>query len=66
MVSESVDSGCHKLSENMWFMLFKRSYSRQKVGCDVCGRRIMTEWEDRARSLDSEFAVHFALLVEAL
>ena len=31
-----VDSGCHKLSENIWFVWSKRSYSGQKVGCDDC------------------------------
>ena len=31
MVSGSVDSGCHKLSENIWFVWSKTSYSRVKV-----------------------------------
>ena len=34
-----VDSGCHKLSENVWLVWSKRSYSGQKVGCDDCDGR---------------------------
>ena len=33
-----MDSGCHKLSENIWFMWSKRSYSGDKVGCESCTR----------------------------
>ena len=29
----SVGSGCHELSENVWFVGSKRSYSGDKVGC---------------------------------
>ena len=35
----SVDSGCHKLSENIWFVWSRTPYSGEKVGCDACGRR---------------------------
>ena len=31
-----MDSGCHKLSENIWFVWSKRSYSGEKVECHVC------------------------------
>ena len=34
-----VDSGCHKLPENMWFVWFKTLYSVQKVGCHDRDRR---------------------------
>ena len=30
-----MDSGCHKLSENTWFV---GSYNGDKVGCDACPR----------------------------
>ena len=54
VVGGSVDSGCHKLSENIWFVWSKRSYSEDKVGCHGCPRRT-TECEDRARILETEF-----------
>ena len=31
----SVDSGCHKLSENIWFVWSRTPYSGEKVGCDA-------------------------------
>ena len=34
-----MDSGCHKLSGNIWFVWSKRSYSGHKVGCDDCDGR---------------------------
>ena len=37
VVSESVDSGCHKLSENIWFVWSKTSYSGDKWRCHRCG-----------------------------
>ena len=33
-----VDSGCHKLSENIWFVWSKWSYNGDMEGCDACGR----------------------------
>ena len=33
-----MDSGCHKLSENIWFVWSGRSYSGEKVGCHACPR----------------------------
>ena len=33
----SVDSGCHKLSENIWFVRSKTSYSGDKWRCYRCG-----------------------------
>ena len=33
-----MDSGCHKLSENIWFLWCKRSYSGDKKGCHARGR----------------------------
>ena len=45
----AVDSGCHKLSENIWFVWSRTPYSGEKVGCDACPRT--TECEDRARIL---------------
>ena len=35
VVGGSADSGCHKLSENIWLVWSKRSYSGDKVGCDA-------------------------------
>ena len=66
--SGSVDSGCHQLSENIWFVWSKMSYSGDKEGCQACGQRItdnrqrMTERKDRVRILETEFA-KFAMLV---
>ena len=52
-----MDRGCHKLSENIWFMWSKRSYSGDKRGVTLVdnGRRTM-ECEDRARLLETESA----------
>ena len=52
-----MDRGCHKLSENIWFVWCKRSYSGDKRGVTLVdnGRRTM-ECEDRARLLETEFA----------
>ncbi len=36
--SGSVNSGCHQLSENIWFVCFKMSYSGDMEGCHACGR----------------------------
>ena len=33
-----MDSACHKLSENAWFVWSKWSYNGDKVGCDACPR----------------------------
>ena len=33
-----MDSGCHKLSENIRFVWSKRSYGGDKVGCHACPR----------------------------
>ena len=41
-----------------WFVWSKRSCSGQKVGCDACAQTTTTEYEDRARILDSEFAIN--------
>ena len=58
MVGGSVDKGCRKLSENIWFVWSKRSYSGQKVGCHAHTRRHgQTECEDRARILETEFTI---------
>ena len=32
----AVDSGCQKLSENIWFVWSKRSYIGEKVGFHDC------------------------------
>ena len=37
--SGSVDSRCHQLSENIWFVWSKMSYSGDMEGCHACGRR---------------------------
>ena len=50
----------HKLSENVWFVWSKRSYSGDKEGCHACGRTDdgrRTECEDRAGILETEFAI---------
>ena len=56
-----MDHGWHKLSENIWFVWSKRSYSGDKKGCHARGRtdeqRRTTECEDRARILETEFAI---------
>ena len=33
-----MNRGCHKLSENIWFVWYKRSYSGDKKGCHARGR----------------------------
>ena len=45
-----------ELSENIWFVWSKTSYSGENVGCDTCGQRT-TECEDGARILEKEFAI---------
>ena len=37
VVSGSVDSGCQKLSENIWFVWSKTSHSGDKWRCHRCG-----------------------------
>ena len=49
------------LSENIWFVWSKSSFSGAKKGCDARGRRTTDgQWteerEDRARILETEFA----------
>ena len=55
MVSGSVDSGCHKLSENVWFVWSKTSYSGDKWRCHRCGTDGRTDEQttskDRATQL---------------
>ena len=83
--SGSVDSGCHQLSENIWFVWSKMSNIGDMERCHVCGRNCIcvfvfgfcglkchiveilrdvtlvhdrrTECEDRARILETEFAM---------
>ena len=50
VVSGSVNSGCHKLSENIWFVWSKTSYSGDKWRCYRCGTGQTTS-EDRATQL---------------
>ena len=38
MVSGSVDSGCHRLSENIWFIWLNMVYKSEKMRCHACGR----------------------------
>ena len=55
-----MDSGRHKLSENIWFVWSKMSYSGDMEGCHACARTTdgqRTECEDRARILETEFAI---------
>ena len=46
IIEWSVDSGCHELSENLWFVWSKTSYSGDKWRCYRCGTR-----EDSATQL---------------
>ena len=50
-----------ELSENIWFVWSKTSYCGENVGCHACGRTTdngqRTECEDRARILETEFAI---------
>ena len=39
-----VDSGCHKLSENVWFVWSKASYSGDKWRCHRCGTGRTSEY----------------------
>ena len=49
LVSGSVDSGCHKLSENIWFVWSKTSYSGDVTDAGRTNER--TTSEDRATQL---------------
>ena len=42
-------SGSHMLSESIWIVWFKTSFSREKVVCHECDG--LAECEDRARIL---------------
>ena len=56
MFAGSVDSGCHRLSENIWFVWFKTSYySGEKVGCH--GQTDTRKCEDSARINEAGFAI---------
>ena len=52
-------SGRHKLSENIWFVWSRMSYSGDMEGCHACPQTTdgRTESEDRARILEAEFAI---------
>ena len=53
-----MDSGRHKISENIWFVWSKMSNSGDMEGCHACARTdARTECEDRARILETEFAI---------
>ena len=47
-----MDHGWHKLSENIWFVWSKRSYSGDKRGCHACGR---TDGRPRNVKIELEF-----------
>ena len=49
VVSESVDTGCHKLLENIWCVWSKTSYSGDKWRCYRCGTDERTNDERRTR-----------------
>ena len=52
-----MDSGRHKLSENIWFVWSKMSYNGDmEGGVTLEHNGWMTECEDRARILETEFA----------
>ena len=51
-----MDSGCHKLSENIWLVWSIMSYIGDMEGCHACGQRT-TKCEDRARILETDFAI---------
>ena len=62
-----MDSGRHKLSENIWFVWSLRSFSGDKEGCHACPRMDNrgTEREDKARILKTRirnFTFDYALL----
>ena len=55
-----MDHGWHKLSENIWFVWSKRSYSGDKRGCHACGR---TTNNGRNVKIELEFwEAEFAIL----
>ena len=48
--SGSLDSGCHQLSENIWFVRSKISYSGDLEGCHACGRTDVLEfWKQNSQ-----------------
>ena len=53
--SGSVDSGCHQLSENIWFVWSKMSYSGDMEGCHACARRTDGRTDARNVKIDLEF-----------
>ena len=52
--SGSVDSGCHQLSENIWFVWSKMSYSGDMEGCHACARTT-TDNDGRNVKIELEF-----------
>ena len=68
VVSGSVDSGSHKLSENVWFVWSKTSYSGEKWRCHRSGRtnkqqgkiELLSFWS--VRSWVSQFNIAFCCL----
>ena len=44
----SVDSSCHKLSENVWFAWSNTCYKDEKVRCHACPRTDTHTCESRA------------------
>ena len=45
VVSRSVDSGCHNLSENIWFVWSKTCYKGEKLRCHACDTRTDGHWK---------------------
>ena len=60
MVSGSVDSGCHKLSENVWFVWSKTSYSGDVSMRD--GRTTTTREDNATQPLDTG-RLSFAIII---
>ena len=62
-VRGSVDGGCHKLSENIWFVWSKTSYSGDKWRCHQGGTDGQPTRKDRATQLLNRETLSFAIEV---
>ena len=54
----SVNSGCHKLSENIWFAWSNTCYKGEKVRCHACDTRTDGHVKVEQYSAEAESAIY--------